>query len=454
MPQSAPFTLNLVEAACRLLEAHEDVRLVRTSGLWETKAMYVTNQGDFINGVCEIETTLEPIPLLDRLQSIENQLKRHKTIDKGPRTIDLDILLYQDQIINEPRLQVPHKLMLERPFVLQPLCELIPSSKHPSLPEPSITYQRQLQSLAKSSLSPTTITPLAADMPPITALLQSRRTQVMSILNLTPDSFSDGGIHSTSDMAALETTIQAHIDAGATIIDVGGQSTRPKAADVGEDEESRRVVPAIRKIRGMIEQQQLQRRVGISIDTFRAPVARAAVEAGADIVNDVSGGTLDTAMLGTVAELGCSVVLMHMRGDPSTMTSKEHTSYPDGLLATIGRELGARVDAAEAAGIRRWRIMLDPGIGFAKTGEQNLEILRSFDQLRATPALSGLPWVVGPSRKRFLGHILGVSEARERVWGTAAAVSAAVYGGADVIRVHDVQEMAQTAKVADAIWRS
>ena len=290
-------------------------------------------------------------------------------------------------------------------------------------------------------------------MPPLTALLQTRRTQIMSILNLTPDSFSDGGTHSVSDLAALERTIQAHIDAGATIIDVGGQSTRPKAPDVGVDEEIARVVPAVRLIRNMIQQQKLEGRICISIDTFRAPVARAAVDAGADVVNDVSGGTLDSAMLGTVAELECSVILMHMRGDPSTMTSKENTSYPDGLIPTIGRELYARVEAAEAAGIRRWRIVLDPGIGFAKTGEQNVELLRSFSKLRDQPQLHGLPWVVGTSRKRFLGRISGVSEPRERVWGTAAAVSAAVQGGADVIRVHDVSEMVQVAAVADAIWR-
>lgn len=275
----------------------------------------------------------------------------------------------------------------------------------------------------------------------------------MSILNLTPDSFSDGGMHSASDMESLKQTVQAHIDSGATIIDVGGQSTRPKAEDVGDVEEIRRVVPAIRMIHDMIQGQNLQDRVAISVDTFRASVARAAVDAGADIVNDVSAGTLDPAMLDAVAELGCSVILMHMRGDPSNMTSKQHTSYPDGLLETIGRELGARVAAAEAAGIRRWRIMLDPGVGFAKTGEQNLQILRSFSQLREQSQLQGLPWVVGTSRKKFLGTISGVSTPRERVWGTAAAVSAAIQGGADVIRVHDVQEMAQLAKVADAIWR-
>ena len=129
------------------------------------------------------------------------------------------------------------------------------------------------------------------------------------------------------------------------------------------------------------------------------------------------------------------------------------TSYPDGLIPTVARELAARVRAAEEAGIRRWRIILDPGIGFAKTGAQNLELLRRLDELRASEGLRGLPWLVGTSRKGFIGKITGVREASERVWGTAAAVTAAVRGGADVVRVHDVKEMTQVVKMADAIWR-
>ena len=275
----------------------------------------------------------------------------------------------------------------------------------------------------------------------------------MSILNLTPDSFSDGGLHRVNDLQSLEQTIKTHIDTGVSIIDVGGQSTRPHAEDVGEAEEAARVIPAIQMIRKVMTTQNLESRVAISIDTYRASVARSAVEAGADIVNDVSAGTMDPTMLQTVADLGCSVILMHMRGDPSNMTSKEHTSYPGGLLKTIGEELGARVEAALSAGIRRWRIILDPGIGFAKTGEQNLEILRNFGQLRDQAQLQGLPWVIGASRKAFLGKISGVKEPRERVWGTAAAVAAAIQGGADVVRVHDVEEMSQVVRVADAIWR-
>jgi 2-amino-4-hydroxy-6-hydroxymethyldihydropteridine diphosphokinase/dihydropteroate synthase len=191
--------------------------------------------------------------------------------------------------------------------------------------------------------------------------------------------------------------------------------------------------------------------VAVSVDTYRAEVAREAIEAGAHIVNDVSAGLMDPDMLKTVAQLGCTVCLMHMRGTPETMNSL--TTYPDGVVETVGRELLERVREAEAAGIRRWRIILDPGIGFAKTQEQNLELLRRLRELRSTPGLHGLPWLVGVSRKAFVGRITGVKEASQRAWGTAAAVTAAIQGGADIIRVHDVEEMAQVSKMADALFR-
>jgi 2-amino-4-hydroxy-6-hydroxymethyldihydropteridine diphosphokinase/dihydropteroate synthase len=268
----------------------------------------------------------------------------------------------------------------------------------------------------------------------------------MSILNTTPDSFSDGGKNYDLDEDSLRRTILEHVEAGATIIDVGGQSTRPGAVQADSAEELRRVLPAIDLIRSL----NLEN-VATSVDTYRADVAEAAIKAGAHIINDVSAGLMDSNMLSTVANLGCTICLMHMRGTPETMNYM--TDYPNGLLETIGQELLERVHAAEEAGIRRWRIILDPGIGFAKTQEQNLEILRRFEELRAYPGLENFPWLVGTSRKVFIGRITGVKEAKERVWGTAASVAAAVQGGADIVRVHDVREMAQVARMSDAIWR-
>lgn len=266
----------------------------------------------------------------------------------------------------------------------------------------------------------------------------------MAILNITPDSFSDGGMH-TPD--SLRDTVMAYVRGGATIFDIGGQSTAPGTLEVSAQEEMDRVLPVIELIRSLPE----TRNVAISIDTYRASVAEAAVKAGADIINDVSAGLMDPDMFPTMARLGKTVCLMHMRGNPSTMSKLNE--YPDGLIPTIARELLERVAAAEAAGVRRWRIILDPGLGFAKLGEQNLQLLRHFDELRSWPGLEGLPWLVGSSRKSFIGKVTGVPKPMDRVFGTAATVAAAVQGGADIVRVHDVVEMGQVVKMADAIWR-
>jgi 2-amino-4-hydroxy-6-hydroxymethyldihydropteridine diphosphokinase/dihydropteroate synthase len=289
-----------------------------------------------------------------------------------------------------------------------------------------------------------TMTPISTTIAPLHALKRDRKTQLMAILNLTPDSFSDGGVLTNE---TLSETISSFIDSGASIFDIGGQSSAPGAPDITAEEEISRVVPAIKLIRSHPKAKD----VVISIDTYRASVAEAAVIEGADIVNDISAGLLDPAMLSTVAKLGTTVCLMHMRGTPATMNNL--TEYPNGLIPTIAKELLERVAAAEAAGIRRWRIILDPGIGFAKTSDQNLEILRRFEELRDWPGLEGLPWLLGSSRKKFIGKITGVSAPRDRIWGTAATVVAAVQGGADIVRVHDVKAMGQVVKMADAIWR-
>ncbi|ROW14491.1 hypothetical protein VPNG_03294 [Cytospora leucostoma] len=468
-----------IEKACREMDAR-GIRVKRTSSLWETEPMYYTEQDRFVNGVCEVETTLEPLELLDQLQDIENSMGRRKLVDKGPRNIDLDILLYEDQTVDHERLKIPHIGIPEREFVLRPLAELIPTK--PIYPNnPWKFTQDYLNELPPSSPPLTTLTPLSASQPPLQALRPSRKTHVMAILNMTPDSFSDGGSHVTTP-TSLADTIRAFVAAGATMIDVGGQSTAPKRPQVSAAEETARVLPAIQAIRAVPE----ARGVLISVDTYRASVAEAAVGAGADIINDVSAGLLDPDMLGTMARLGKTVCLMHMRGTPETMSSlndyststggggggggsssssssssgNEGDSGPpapppsdDGLITATAQELLERVAAAEAAGVRRWRIILDPGLGFAKVGAQNLTILRHLAELRSWPGLGGTPWLVGSSRKSFVGKVTGVARPAERVWGTAATVAAAVEGGADVVRVHDVREMAQVVQMSDAIWR-
>ena len=295
------------------------------------------------------------------------------------------------------------------------------------------------------------VTTLQPKMPLIRARDPTRKTHVMAILNMTPDSFSDGGVHTLTSIEAIKASVAKFIAAGATIIDIGGQSTRPKADLIGPEEELARILPVVRAIREMDE----AKNVAISIDTFHSDVARQTLLAGADIVNDVSAGVLDSRMLSTVAELGKTIILMHMRGNPHTMTHL--TDYPDGVVRGVARELSARLQTTLAAGIAPWRIILDAGLGFAKDQDQNLELLRSLQQLRDgteyAPILRGYPWLMGPSRKGFVGKITEVSEANKRSYGTAAAVTASIAGGADVVRVHDVNEMVEVVKMADAIYR-
>jgi dihydropteroate synthase len=255
----------------------------------------------------------------------------------------------------------------------------------------------------------------------------------MGILNVTPDSFSDGGVH-FDHTKAVHAALQMEDD-GAAIIDVGGESTRPGAEPLAAQVEIDRVVPVIEQIRRRSS-------VPISIDTRKAAVAEAALNAGANIVNDVSAMRYSAGMAALVAKSGVPVILMHMRGEPATM--QQLTDYDD-VVTDVKRELAAAVHAAVAAGVRREKIFIDPGIGFAKTFEQNLELLARCDELAAIA-----PFVIGASRKKFIGHLTG-REGRERVYGSLAAVDAAARGGAAIVRVHDVRETVEYLKVWAAI---
>ena len=271
-----------------------------------------------------------------------------------------------------------------------------------------------------------------------------QRTYVMGILNVTPDSFSDGNAY-LDPARAVEHGLRMAAE-GADLIDVGGESTRPGAPEVPADEELRRVLPVIRALAAQTD-------VPISIDTRKAAVARAAVEAGAQLVNDVSGLAFDPEMAPTVARLGVPVVVMHMRGTPATMQSL--ASYRD-VVAESAAELRSRLEGALAAGIAPDRLIIDPGIGFAKTAEHNLELLRSLARWRrlAVPAgLGELPVLVGTSRKSFIGHLLGGLPPDQRLEGTAATVALAIAAGADFVRVHDVLAMSRVARMADALVR-
>ena len=265
----------------------------------------------------------------------------------------------------------------------------------------------------------------------------SERTLVMGILNVTPDSFSDGG-RFLGERAAVDHGVNM-AESGADIVDVGGESTRPGSDPVGAEVKIERVVPVIERLARYLPG------IPISIDTRKAEVAAAALEAGATIVNDVSGGS-DPAMFELASQHGAGIVLMHMRGDPKTM--QVEPIYDD-VVAEVHEYLRERVEAAEFAGVEPDRIVVDPGIGFGKDLDHNLALIRRIDAFLDL----GRPVLVGPSRKRFLGTLLDLPE-DQRVEGTAAAVAWMVSRGAHVVRVHDVQEIVRVVRVVDAISKA
>lgn len=270
-------------------------------------------------------------------------------------------------------------------------------------------------------------------------LTLGERTLIMGVVNVTPDSFSDGG-HFFDPVAAVNHALALE-KSGADMIDIGGESTRPGSVTISSEEELSRVLPVLLGLKDRL-------RIPISIDTRKSVVADAAIAAGAQIVNDVSALQFDPALGEVIRRRKVPVILMHMRGNPANM---QKSPFAKNVLRDVSAGLRAAVKRARRAGIPRSQIVLDPGIGFGKSYRQNFELLAYFERL----SVLGFPLLVGTSRKAFLGAALGTAKSpappAERVWGTAATISAAILGGAHIIRVHDVSEMAKVVRVVDAI---
>ena len=432
---------NLIAAIDRLRAC---ARLLDLSAVYETEPWGVADQPRFLNAVCAVETDLAPSALLACLKSIEAELGREPSIRYGPRKIDLDLLLYGDVVVDQPDLNVPHPRLAERAFVLAPLSEIAPDAIHPALrlTVRDLAAHVDGAGVAKWARRPT----FAGDF----IFHWGYRTYLMGIVNVTPDSFSGDGILQAGREAAVEHAVaqaQRMLAGGAHLIDVGGESTRPGAAAVDAGEELRRVLPVVEAL--------AQAGLGpISIDTYKSEVARAALDAGAAIVNDVWGLRRDEQLAALVAARGAPVVVMHNRSKPQDAAFEARLgpryvgSTYDNLIEDVKRELAESIDIGLRAGIDRHRIVIDPGIGFGKTVEHNLELLDRLDALKALD----LPILVGPSRKSFIGYTLDAPPDR-RGEGTAAAVAIAIARGADVVRVHDLPEMGRVARMADAIVR-
>ncbi len=265
------------------------------------------------------------------------------------------------------------------------------------------------------------------------------RTLVMGVLNVTPDSFSDGGKF-LDPHSAIEHALEME-RAGADLLDVGGESTRPGSTETTAETERARILPVLEGLRGALK-------IPIAVDTRKSQVAEAAISAGAQIINDVSGLRFDPRLAEVAQRRGVPLILMHMRGEPATM---QNAPFARDVMKDVVRGLRASIRKARAAGVRKSQILIDPGIGFGKSFEQNYELLRKLPEL----AKLGYPLLVGTSRKGFLGATLTrngkPAPPEERLWATAATVTANILGGAHIVRVHDVAGMAQVARVADCL---
>jgi len=270
---------------------------------------------------------------------------------------------------------------------------------------------------------------------PSRTLVLGERTLVMGVLNVTPDSFSDGGIYFDAG-AAVARALELQ-RAGADILDIGGESTRPGAAGISAEEELRRILPVLQKLRGQLK-------IPISIDTSKSEVAEAAAEEGAEIINDVTALRSDPRIAEVARRRKLPLILMHMRGTPRSMQQKP---FARDAMRDVTAALRKAAAAALRAGVSKSQIILDPGFGFGKTYEQNFELLARLPEL----ARLGYPLLVGTSRKSFLGRALGGAPESDRIWATAATVAASILEGAHIVRVHDVAEMAQVARVTDVI---
>lgn len=270
---------------------------------------------------------------------------------------------------------------------------------------------------------------------PSRTLVLGERTLVMGVLNVTPDSFSDGGLYLDAEEAVARALAMER--AGADILDIGGESTRPGSKGISAKEELRRILPVLEKLRGHIK-------IPISVDTSKAEVAEAAADAGAEILNDVTALRADPRLTEIARRRKLPIILMHMRGEPRSMQKKP---FARNVMRDVTTGLRRAVATARRAGISKSQIVLDPGIGFGKSGTQNYQLLQKLPEF----ARMGFPLLVGTSRKGFLGKALGGVPENQRVWGTAATVAASILGGAHIVRVHDVAEMVQVARVADAI---
>jgi dihydropteroate synthase/2-amino-4-hydroxy-6-hydroxymethyldihydropteridine diphosphokinase len=422
-----------IRAALQRVE--EFAAVDETSFLYETAPAYVTDQPVFLNAACRVGTELGPLELLAALKQVENDLGRTESVRYGPRVVDIDILFYDEIVFETSELRIPHPQLAERDFVLGPLLDMAPELMHPVLGR---NIRQLWQDLGAQPL--TKVMPVGGQI-----WRWGEKTRVMGIINATDDSFSGDGVM-TGDAAIARAVAQAEqmAAAGADVLDVGGHSTRPGHALQPEAVELARVVPVIEALANAVD-------VPLSVDTFRSAVAEAALAAGAHMINDVWGMRYDRSVGSVAARHGAPLIVMDNRMQPEDGYYRTRVGDAQGgtgdLLGDIHAELSNLLVRAQESGVPRWLLIADPGIGFGKGVAGNLTILRRLDRL----ARLGYPILCGPSRKGFIGTLLGGLPPTERTEGTIAACVLATERGAEIVRVHDVEAVARALLVADGI---
>lgn len=410
-----------------------------TSQLYETLPMYELQQQNFYNACCLLETDLTPEQLLLCLQQVEREVGRVPSFRNGPRAIDLDILFMENYEVQSEKLQIPHPRIHERAFVLQPLYDI-----DPSLNIQGQTVDALIQKLPQEDLkSMRRVIPLtesrSLEFPMST---NNRFPKIAGIVNMTPDSFSDGGKYSRSINIAMD-HVHELLEAQCDILDIGGESTRPGSKVVSVEEELERVIPIIQEIR------RVNTSTAISIDTRNSIVALEAIKAGADIINDVSGGKHDSKMLQSAKNSQVPIILMHIRGTPQTMTQPESSHYED-ITQEVIQELHTQCSEADKIGIPRWHQIIDPGIGFAKNSiADNMTLLSHASISEMQYNLRNRAMMLGVSRKRFIAGSMSLGfdqqDMRNRDMATIGCCSyIASHSDVEIYRVHD----AKSAKLA------
>lgn len=449
--------LSNIHQALHLLKRDKSVAIIDSSFLYRSKydGSLPVKRVDFLNVAIKICTSYDPAELLGAVKNIELSLGKIKLEDSDDRKIDLDIIFYNNIVIETSSLAIPHSRMHRREWVLRPLADIDPFFIHPCY-SVSVTYL--LESLLRRQ---DYRIPAGLDSEDIPCLGVERviqlgdslyrwdapgRPLIMGVLNATPDSFSDGGLH--FDPEAAKKRALEMIDQGVDIIDIGGVSTRPGADEVEESVEYSRVIPVLETVR------EANRNIAISIDTTTPSVARECLKRGASFINTTLQTQETPEMYELVASSNVPIILMHSRGTPKTMASLVSDTRASNLLQDISKETKAILAEARRRGIYKWNIILDPGVGFAKTPEQNLDIISEYHKHYP---FSAYPCLVGHSRKSFIQKLsLAPSGPKDcshhpALWGTLASTSILCQNKTFIIRVHDIPENASIAKLHELV---